>query len=162
MRRLGIPSGGMGGCGAGCARAARGSCGGQSRQPGKRIASCQHYVLQRLWGITNYPHPKNAGHFSTSPQGGGRFLVTGEIICASRMAPLWPAPRAPVIDHAKIAHKAFEAIRLAHHSIGRMPEPGRGNRLKIAAFHLVFVIFQHAFRRANMEKSETETAEARQ
>src|SRR6516165_3873973 len=74
--------------------------------------------------------------------------LAGEILCAPRMALRRPAAFAPIIDEAEAARHVLESLRPAHRRIGRMPEPGRRNRLEISTGNLVLIKFKHAFRGA--------------
>src|SRR5438270_8440430 len=127
-----MPCGGIGGCGAGCARSAKGAAAPAAASPASVV---------RLVSIKSSPS------------------IAYKVVITDRMAGGGPAARSPVFHQSQIAREFFEALGLPDHGIRRMPEPGGRDRLEIAAFHLVLVIFQHALRRTDMQIGEPQAAQ---
>src|SRR5262249_20258667 len=88
--------------------------------------------------------------------------ITREVAHPRRTALRRPSARAPIFDQPQTAHDLFEPLGLAYGRVGRMPEPGGGDRLEIVASDLVLVEFQHALRRPHMHVGETQIPDARQ
>src|SRR5205807_69850 len=88
--------------------------------------------------------------------------IANEIVGPRGTALHGPATGPPIVDKAKVAHDSLEARSLAHGLIGGVPEPGRRNRLKIVAPHLVLIELQHALGRSHMPIRKAHVADARQ
>src|SRR5580700_9050995 len=87
--------------------------------------------------------------------------IASEIVRADRTALRRPAAGAPILDEAEAARDLLEPLGLAHRGIGRMPEPGAGDRLEIIAADLVLVEFQNALRSPYMHVGKAQIPDPR-
>src|SRR5215471_19436822 len=82
--------------------------------------------------------------------------MTFEIVAARGVAPLRPATCAPIVDHAGLAFEGFEAFRLSHGCVCRVPEIGHGKSGQEVDIRPSFVVIEDALRSSDVKEDEVE------